>query len=218
MRRGLAGHWPVLAASTGAALVSSAAVAAGPLLLGDAVNDGLIDHRWHRFAVYAIVLAALGAVQMAASRGRRYWNGLASRRVESEMRRNFHDHLLYLDVAYHSNVNRGQLLSRVTSDLFQIQAVVGSAPYWLGSAALAAAVAVIMLIASPVLAAVALVALPLVAVTSQRFSKHVRAAISDLQRRARRPRGGGRRDRVRGQGSQGARGRTRYGTAPEHFG
>jgi ATP-binding cassette subfamily B protein len=182
MRRGMAGHWPVLWLSVGAAMVSSAAVAAGPLLLGDAVNVGLVGHRWERFVVYAVAIAGLGVLQAVASKGRRYWNGVASRRVESQMRRGFHDHLLFLDVGYHSDVNRGQLLSRVTSDLFQIQAVVGSAPYWLGSAALASAVAVILLVTSPMLAAVALVALPLVAVTSQRFSKRVRAAISDLQR------------------------------------
>ena len=71
---------------------------------------------------------------------------------------------------------------RVTSDLFQIQAVVASAPFWVGNAALAVAIAVIMLLTSPLLAGVALCALPLVAVTSQRFSKRVREAIADLQR------------------------------------
>lgn len=178
----MAGHWPVLWLSVGAALVSSAAVAIVPLLLGDAVNDGLIAHHWGRFAVFVGIIAALGLMQAAASRTRRYYNGVASRRVESQMRRNFHDHLLYLDLAYHSNVNRGQLLSRVTSDLFQIQAVVASAPFWVGNAALAATVAIILLVTSPLLAAVALVALPLIAVTSARFSKRVREAISDLQR------------------------------------
>jgi ATP-binding cassette subfamily B protein len=176
------GHWRVLWVSVFCALVSSAAIASIPLLLGNAVNDGLIGHRWHRFAVYVGIVAVLGIVQALASAGRRWWNGVVSRRVESEMRRNFHDHLLYLDVAYHSNVNRGQLLSRVTSDLFQIQAVVASAPFWVGNAALAAAVAVILLVTSPLLGAVAVCALPLVAVTSQRFSKRVREAIADLQR------------------------------------
>lgn len=151
-------------------------------MLGDAVNEGLIAHNWHRFAMYVVAIAVLGTVQALASGGRRWWNGLASRHVESEMRRAFHDRLLFLDIAYHSSVNRGQLLSRVTSDIFQVQAVVASAPFWIGSAALAIAVAVILFVTSPLLAAVALVALPLVAVTSARFSKRVREAISELQR------------------------------------
>lgn len=182
MMRSMDGHWPVLWLSVGCALVSSGAIATIPLLLGDSVNDGLLGHHWGRFAVYVAAIAVLGTIQALASRGRRWLNGVVSREVESEERRSFHDHLLYLDVAYHSNVNRGQLLSRVTSDLFQIQAVVASAPFWVGNAALAIAVAVIMVATSPLLALVALIALPLVAVTSNRFSKKVREAISDLQR------------------------------------
>ena len=176
------GHWHVLWASVGCALVASAAVASIPLLLGDAVNEGLLGRHWARFGIYVGSIALLGTAQALASRGRRWWNGVASREVESELRRAFHDHLLYLDLAYHSNVNRGQLLSRVTSDLFQVQAVVASAPFWVGNAALAVAVAVILLLTSLPLAGVALVALPLVAVTSSRFSRRVRMAISDLQR------------------------------------
>jgi ATP-binding cassette subfamily B protein len=182
MRDAMRGHWHVLLTSIAAALVSSAAVASVPLLVGDAVNQGLLDGHWGRFGTYVAVIAALGLVQALASGGRRWWNGVASRRVESQLRRRFHDHLLYLDIGYHSDVNRGQLLSRVTSDLFQIQAVVSSAPYWVGSAALALGVAVVLVVTSPALAGVALVGLPLVAVTSQRFSKRVREAIADLQR------------------------------------
>ncbi len=182
MRKAMSPHWAVLGLAVGAALVSSAAIASTPLLLGNAVNEGLLAHRWRSFTVYVVVIAALGLAQAAASRGRRYYNGVASRRVESQLRRDFHDHLLYLDVTYHSNVNRGQLLSRVTSDLFQVQAVVASAPFWVGNATLAAAVAVILLLTSPLLGAVAVAALPLVAFASNRFSKRVREAISDLQR------------------------------------
>jgi len=157
-------------------------MATGPLLLGNAVNQGLLAHSWGRFSAYVVAIGLVGVLQALASRGRRWWNGVASRHVESELRREFHDHLLGLDVAYHSDVNRGQLLSRVTSDLFQIQAVVASGPYWIGSATLALAVAVIMVLTSPPLAAAALLGLPIVAVASKRFSGRVRDAIADLQR------------------------------------
>ncbi len=182
MRRAMAGHWGVLWSSVTVALVSAAAVATIPLLVGNAVNEGLVAHRWTRFGTYIGIVAVLGVVQALASGSRRWFNGVVSRRVESEVRRSFHDHLLFLDVAYHSNINRGQLLSRVTSDLFQIQAVVASAPFWVANAALALAVGVILIITNPLLGVVAVAALPVVAVTSNRFSRRVREAISDLQR------------------------------------
>ena len=183
LRRAMKGHWSVLSTSVFWALMAAAAAASIPILLGDAVDDGLISHNWHRFAVYVGMIATLGIVQGISSGARRWHNGLASRYVESELRRGFHDHLLTLDVGYHNNVNRGQVLSRVTSDLFQIQAVVASAPFWVANAALAVAVAIILLVSSPLLGIVAVVALPLVAITSQRFSRRVREAIADLQRK-----------------------------------
>ena len=183
MRRAMAGHWHVLWSSVFWALVAAGAAASIPILLGSAVDDGLISHQWDRFAIFVAVITVLGIVQGLSSGARRWYNGVASREVESELRRGFHDHLLTLDVGYHSNVNRGQLLSRVTSDLFQIQAVVASAPFWVANAALALAVAIILLVTSPILGAVAVVALPLVAITSQRFSRRVREAIADLQRK-----------------------------------
>ncbi len=183
MRRAMAGHWHVLWSSVFWALMAAGAAASIPILLGDAVDEGLISRQWHRFAVYVALIATLGIVQGLSSGARRWYNGVASRHVESELRRGFHDHLLTLDVAYHSNMNRGQLLSRVTSDLFQIQAVVASAPFWVANAALAVAVAIILLVTSPILGVVAVVALPLVAITSQRFSRRVREAIADLQRK-----------------------------------
>ncbi|HTT91232.1 MAG TPA: ABC transporter ATP-binding protein [Acidimicrobiales bacterium] len=183
MRRAMTGHWKVLWLSVFWALTAAAAAGSIPILLGDAVDEGLISRQWHRFAVYVAVIAILGIVQGLSSGARRWYNGVASRHVESELRRGFHDHLLTLDVAYHSNVNRGQVLSRVTSDLFQIQAVVASAPFWVANAALALGVSIILLVTSPVLGIVAIIALPLVAVTSQRFSRRVREAITDLQRK-----------------------------------
>jgi ATP-binding cassette subfamily B protein len=182
MRDGMTGHWGVLFTSMTAALISAAAVATIPLLVGNAVNEGLVAHQWTRFGTYVGIVAVLGVVQAVASGARRWFNGVASRRVESEMRRSFHDHLLFLDVAYHTNINRGQLLSRVTSDLFQIQAVVASAPFWVANAALALAVGVILILLNPLLGIVAIAALPVVVVTSNRFSRRVREAISDLQR------------------------------------
>ena len=179
--------WPGTGVCSGLLLAqhwrAAAAAATIPLLLGNAVDEGLISHHWDRFAVFAALIAVLGIVQGLSSGARRWYNGVASRYVESELRRNFHDHLLTLDVGYHSNVNRGQLLSRVTSDLFQIQAVVASAPFWVANAALAIAVTVILLTTNTLLGLIAVIALPVIAVTSKRFSGRVRDAISDLQRK-----------------------------------
>ncbi|MDA8062674.1 MAG: ABC transporter ATP-binding protein [Actinomycetota bacterium] len=176
------GHRRTLAASVGAALVWTAAISTYPLFIGRAVDAGLLDHRWRRLALYVGLIAVLGAIQALASGARRRNNGLASRRVEAELRKRFFTRLLGLDVAYHDRVNRGQLLSRVTSDLFQVQAFVASAPALVGNAFAVVAVAVILLVVSPVLGAIAVVMLPIIVLTSKRYAAAVRPALGNLQR------------------------------------
>lgn len=165
-----------------AALVWTAAIVTIPLLVASAVDDGLLRRDWTALVGYGVGIAALGVVQAVASGARRRCNGLASRRVEAELRQAFFFRLLGLDVSYHDQVNRGQLLSRVTNDLFQIQAFIASGPAWLGNSAAVVAVAVVLVVTSPILGGVALVMLPLVVLTSRKYSATVRPALGGLQR------------------------------------
>ena len=80
MRRAMAGHWHVLWSSVFWALVAAGAAASIPILLGNAVDDGLISHQWDRFAVYVAVITVLGHRAGPFFRGRRWYNGVASRR------------------------------------------------------------------------------------------------------------------------------------------
>jgi ATP-binding cassette subfamily B protein len=175
-------HGRTEAASVAAALVWTAAISTYPLLIGRAVDAGLLARHWHRLAIYVIGIALLGVVQALASGARRRNNGLASRRVEADLRKRFFGRLLGLDVAYHDQVNRGQLLSRVTSDFFQVQAFIASAPALVGNAFAVATVAVILVVVNPVLGGVALVMIPVVVATSKRYSATVRPALGNLQR------------------------------------
>ena len=183
LRAAMRGHWKPFLGSIGAGLVASAVVAIFPLLLGAAVNDGLLGHHWGRFGEYLGLIGALGVLLGLASGTRRRLNGIVSRQVESELRLAFHSHLLGLDLNFHQEANRGQLLSRLTSDLFQIQAMIASSPLWLANGALAVAIAVIVVRLNPLLGLVCLVPLPFVAVVSTKFSRQVREMLAELQRR-----------------------------------
>ncbi len=179
--RSIGRNWPVLGASFGAALCWTAIVVAVPELIGAAVNVGIVGHDEGRLLVFAAGIAVLGLLQAASSSLRRWTNGLASRRLEAELRQRFFAKLLRLEVAYHDEVNRGQLLSRLTSDLFQIQAFVSSTPAWTANVVVVVVVAVVLLLTNPLLAGVTLVGLPFVAFASKQFSSAVRPTISRLQ-------------------------------------
>jgi ATP-binding cassette subfamily B protein len=176
------GHWRAEGLSVTAALICTAAIVTIPELGGRAVDSGLIGHHWRTLGILGGIIALLGVVQAVTSGLRRYYNGTSSRTVEAELRRSFFTSLLTFDVGYHDRVNRGQLLSRVTSDLFQIQALVSSTPIWIANTLTIVAVAVILVVINPLLGLIAVAGLPIVAYTSLRYSTRVRPILGELQR------------------------------------
>jgi ATP-binding cassette subfamily B protein len=174
-------NWGALGASFAAALVWTGCVVAVPELLGHAVDAGILGHDYGRSFVLTGLIALAAVVQAGASGVRRWTNGLASRRLEAELRQRFFSKLLTLEVAYHDAVNRGQLLSRVTSDLFHIQAFVSSSPFWSSNVITVLAVGAVLLTTSPLLGAVTLIGLPFVAAGSKIFSTKVRSSLAELQ-------------------------------------
>jgi ATP-binding cassette, subfamily B, bacterial len=176
------GHWRAEGTSVVAALICSIAVVAIPELGGRAVDSGLIGHHWGTLGILGGIIAVLGVVQAVTSGLRRYFNGVSSRTVEAELRRRFFTRLLGFDVGYHDRVNRGQLLSRVTSDLFQIQALLSSTPIWIANTITIVAVAVVLVVINPLLGLIAVAGLPIVAFTSLRYSTRVRPILGELQR------------------------------------
>jgi ATP-binding cassette subfamily B protein len=176
------GHWRAEITSVTAALICTLAIVTIPELGGRAVDSGLIGHHWRTLGILGGIIAVLGVVQAVTSGLRRYYNGISSRTVEAELRRSFFTRLLGFDVGYHDRVNRGQLLSRVTSDLFQIQALVSSTPVWIANTITIVAVAIILVVINPLLGLIAVAGLPIVAYTSLRYSTRVRPILGELQR------------------------------------
>lgn len=180
--RSMRGHWWVEGASLASALVWTACVVTVPDLIGRAVNVGLLGHHQGELLVLGAVIAAVGALGALAAGLRRYCNGLASRSVERELRSLLFTRLLGFDVGYHDQVNRGQLLSRATSDLFQVQTLVSAGPAWIANTVTIVAVAVVLIVIDPLLGLVALCGLPIVGLTSKKYATTVRPALGKLQR------------------------------------
>ena len=100
---------------------------------------------------------------------RRYLAFRESRTTETRLRERMFDHILRLHVGYHDHTQTGQLMSRASSDLQQIQAFVVMIPITLSNLVLVAVV-VVLFVTEPLLALVALAPLPLVNVLAPRFS------------------------------------------------
>ncbi|RZZ85795.1 ABC transporter transmembrane domain-containing protein [Pseudoxanthomonas winnipegensis] len=158
--------WPFVRAHMGlfvswlvALAVASGATLSLPYAFKQMIDQGFssganIDRAFLGLFGVAVVLAL-------ASAARFYFVSLLGERVVADLRRQLYAHLLGLDAQFHDRTRSGELVSRLSADSELLRSVVGSAM----SVAVRSSVTVIgsvvmMFIASPHLAAFALVGIP----------------------------------------------------------
>jgi ATP-binding cassette subfamily B protein len=142
-----------------------------PQITKFAINDGIEKNgpllRW------AVIIACLGVVTGILSGLRRYVAFRESRWAETLLREKLFSHVLGLNIGYHDKAQTGQLMSRASSDLMQIQAFIVMIPITLSNVIQIFAVATILFITDPVLAIVAMLPLPFVNLSARRFSNRI---------------------------------------------
>ncbi len=130
---------------------------------------------------WAGLIIIAGVITGIFTATRRYLAFRESRLTEARLREQLFNHILSLHVGYHDRAQTGQLMSRASSDLNQIQAFVVMIPLTVSNIALILAVIVVMVLTDPLLALVALVPLPFVNWTARRFSQRIHPAVLAVQ-------------------------------------
>ncbi len=130
---------------------------------------------------WAALIGAAGVVTGVFTATRRYFAFRESRLTETRLRERIFEHILSLHIGYHDRAQTGQLMSRSSSDLNQVQVFVVMIPLTLSNLALIATVVVILFITDPFLALVALAPLPFVNWTARRFSQTIHPAVLAVQ-------------------------------------
>jgi ATP-binding cassette subfamily B protein len=160
-------------------LLWSAAKVAVPRLTREAIDRGVIGHGSLWFWSGLIVAAAL--VAGIFSGWRRMIAFRESRLAETRLREQIFAHVMRLHVAYHDHSQAGQLMSRASSDLLQIQGFIVMIPLTVSNLAMVIAVVVVLFTSQPLLALVALAPLPMVNLLAQRFSRSIHPAVLAVQ-------------------------------------
>jgi len=130
---------------------------------------------WSGLVVAAGVIAGLFTAM------RRWYAFRESRWIETRLREQIFSHLLRLHVGYHDKMQTGQLMSRASSDLQQLQAFVVMIPITLSNFAMLIAVVALLIASQPMLALFALAPLPIVNVMASRFSRQIHPAVLAVQ-------------------------------------
>jgi ATP-binding cassette subfamily B protein len=153
-----------------AALTWTLAKLAVPLLVAGAVDQGIVPNDSGEIAKFSILIVVAGVFQAIGMGLRRYTAFRMSYRVETDLRARLFAHLQLLHFAFHDEAQTGQLISRANTDLLQISQMLTLVPLTLSSIFTLTGVAIVMVLASPTLALLALGTLPFLTILAVRFS------------------------------------------------
>jgi len=152
-----------------------------PLFTGIAIDHGIRRSNLHSLVIWAVIIAAVGAVSATCSGLRRYSAFRVAYSVETEMREGMFSNLQRLDFRFHDQSQTGQLMARAATDLQQINQLVVMIPMTMANVLLIPVTGVVLLLVDPTLALVALASLPFINWGAKRFSTVIHPVSMDLQ-------------------------------------
>jgi ATP-binding cassette subfamily B protein len=186
--RPLLSLWPHLAryrlqlAFAGIALVlSAAATLVIPMAVRRVIDLGFASHDSIFIDRYFAMLIVIGLVLALASAARFYYVNWLGERVVADLRSDVFRHVADLGPAFFERTHSGELMSRLTADTTQIQAIVGSSlSQALRSLIMLMGALIMMFVTSVHLSLLVLLAVPLTVIPLIAFGRRVRR----LSRRA----------------------------------
>jgi len=158
-------------AVAGAAVVASTLITlAGPLLVRYAVDSGVRHHATHALNVAALIFLGLAIVKPFVVRTQTLFAATAGERFLHSLRVASFDKLQALPLGFFEQERAGVLVSRLTSDVQSLNELVREALVEIVGSALQILLTIVALLyLSPKLAAISLVALPILVASSWSF-------------------------------------------------
>jgi len=166
----------MLAASFMALLVSAAATLAVPLAVRRMIDLGFSGIEPDLIDIYFITLVGIGLVLALASAARFYCVNWLGERVIADIRADVFKHLTGLSPAFYETAQSGEVMSRLTADTTQIKAAASTAiSQALRNAVVLIGAIVMMIITSPKLSLLVLIAIPIIVLPLVAYGRAVRS-------------------------------------------
>ncbi len=150
-----------------------------PMLVRYSIDRGIEQDDMLLLWVSLIALAGVAIGVFTALR--RFYAFREARWTETRLREQMFNHILSLHIGYHDRAQTGQLMSRSSSDLNQIQSFVVMIPITVSNFSMIIAVSVILFATDWKLALIALAPLPFVNIAGRRFSHSIHSAVLAVQ-------------------------------------
>jgi ATP-binding cassette, subfamily B, bacterial len=150
-----------------------------PQLTRYAIDRGISKNGSLLFWTSTILAAALVAGVFAG--WRRFIAFRESRLTETVLRERLFAQIQGLHVGFHDRTQTGQLMSRASSDLLQVQGFVVNIPIFASQVTMVFGVVAILFFTDPLLAAVALAPLPFINISARSFSHKIHPTVLAVQ-------------------------------------
>ena len=150
-----------------------------PKLTSRAVDGAVLGDE--SLLMWSLLIGVAGVVAGLATAARRFYAFRESRGTEMRLREQLFAQIQRLHIGYHDRTQTGQLMSRASSDLQQIQGFVVMIPLTASNLAMVSAVVVVLAVQQPLLTLIALAPLPLLNVLATRFSHSIHPAVLAVQ-------------------------------------
>jgi len=171
-----------LALALGFLILAAATTLAVPLAVRRIIDNGFTDANARFIDNYFATMIAIVTVLAIASSMRFYFVSWLGERVVADLRRAVFARLLDLSPAFYDNARTGEVLSRLTADTTQIKSAVGStASIALRNSFLVVGAIFMMVITSPSMSGLVLVALPVVVAPMILIGRWVRRLSREAQ-------------------------------------
>ena len=123
-------YWGLVVIFGLAQLGSLAAAAAIPKVIQYIIDGPISHHQLGDIVPPVALLVVIGVLEFVFIYLRRNFSGMASLRMETDLRNDFYAHLQSLQVSFHDNWQSGQLLSRAISDIGTVRRFVSYGLIW----------------------------------------------------------------------------------------
>ena len=163
--------WPALGAAV-AAVVSTLSRVAGPLVIREGVDSGIIPRNTSVITNAALVFAGIMIAQYVSTRITLYTVAWMGERFMMDLRTKVYAHVLSMDMAFFGRTKTGVLVSRLTSDIESLQVFASEgALAVVGSTLMVVGVSVALFVVDPFLAALVMLLMPFLLFASYRFGR-----------------------------------------------
>ncbi|MEL6553762.1 MAG: ABC transporter ATP-binding protein, partial [Cyanobacteria bacterium J06621_11] len=175
--------WLVIGAAV-SLLLLTAANAITPQLFRRGIDEGIAQQKLDVVFVTGALMVGVAIARGLFNFGQSYWAEAASQGVAYQLRGQVFRKIETLSFSYHDQAQTSQLLTRITSDIEQIRAFIGTSLLQVVSAiATLTTISTILLIMNWRLALVSLSAVPVAGVLIFRFFKKNRPLFGQVQER-----------------------------------